>query len=597
MSGQGGIRNPGQLPYSAGAEQPALLKERYRIQRELGRGGFGVAYLASDELLYGRQVVIKCPLGQIRPGVAMQERFEQEIAVLAMIQHPAVVSVTDAGVDSRGIPFLVMEFIDGVELRRLIPPNGMRFAEVADIIRQIGSALSAAHSRNVCHRDLKPENILIQESGSSRFLKVIDFGIASITDGLQPKETQLAGTLAYMSPEQLRGQVSSFTDLWATVVIAYELLTGVVPFRASNPIDLYARQITGQFQPPSELRPDLPEEANAILCAALAAAEGGSSFQSCREFAKALADALTVSRTVAQREAMPRRSARSGRLVAKLCNRRTQEDDFRAFFQRHTAAGSERPMFVFVQGQEGSCHESLVERLLYSVEKSMGGSMALERPAAKSKRVPWQYEGSVESRLARLSSWLFDNLSLQATPAPAEYSAELLGQVLAKFKSRFLVLEHDVRCAKWDKQASRLLAEYVQLLAGIPRFKTSPSLLVFFNLVYPRSTPARGISSFFSNALQNRAKFGIQAEVSRIQANHPGIPMLCLPELGEITKDDVLEWFSLHEIYDSEERRLRVSEELFLGDGGGLVRAKQMAEVEAKLHDIHKSFLAEMTIR
>jgi len=603
MSDQSLLRSPGgmdqggeALSLPASLVKPSdLLKSRYRIEKELGRGGFGIAYLASDQLLYGRQVVIKCPIGQIRPGLPIQERFENEIAALAMIQHPAVVSVTDAGVDPQGMPFLVMEFIDGLELRKLILPKGMPMAEVADIIRQIGSALSAAHSRNVCHRDLKPENILIQEIGNTRFVKVIDFGIASITDGLQPKETQLAGTLAYMSPEQLRGQVSAFTDLWSTVVIAYELLTGKVPFEASNPIDLYALQITGQFNPPIELRPDLPAEADAILCHALSSSSGGGRFQSCREFAKALSDALLQTHRASDRQEVRSRSPRAGRLVAKFCNRRSQEDDFRAFFQKHTTDPGKSPLFVFLHGQEGSCHESLVERLIYWVERTTGNSTTLERPATRAKRVPWQYDGSVESRLAHLNSWLFDNLGSESRVDPGRYNADSLGEIVCRFKSRFLILEHDIRCSKWGKQASGLLNEYVRLLAEIPRAKGGSTLLVFFNLIYPRAAPSRGIPSFVTHLLQGRARSGIQSDLCRIQQANGHTPILVLPELGEITKDDVLEWFSLHNIYDSEERRLKASESLFTGEGGNVVRAKQMAEVETKLHDIHKHFLAEMT--
>src|SRR5262249_9089228 len=141
-----------------------LLKERYLIEKELGRGGIGIVYLASDIAVHSCPVVIKVLSEAIEDSshqVWFQEKFRQEIKALARIDHPGVVGVLDAGETYEGKPFLVMQYIDGVTLRSMMKEANIPPARVANIIRQMGQALNAAHEKGVFHRDLKPENVML----------------------------------------------------------------------------------------------------------------------------------------------------------------------------------------------------------------------------------------------------------------------------------------------------------------------------------------------------------------------------------------------------------------------------------------------------
>lgn len=249
----------------------ARLKERYLLRRELGRGGFGVVYLASDEQLLSKRVVVKVMLSS-SPDPWRRRKFRTEIEALARLNHPGIVSVSDSGETDDGRPFLVMEYVEGIHLRSLIRPEGMDLGRVADITRQAGKALDAAHRSGIWHRDLKPENIMIQtlEDGEQA-VKLIDFGIATVTssEGLADTMSRIAGTIRYMAPEQLMGKPSAASDIYALGAITYEMITGKTPFPAKNAIQLHAMQKAGVQLKPRKLRPSLPEEAELSILKAL----------------------------------------------------------------------------------------------------------------------------------------------------------------------------------------------------------------------------------------------------------------------------------------------------------------------------------------
>jgi len=155
------------------------LKGRYLIERELGRGGVGVVFLARDERLHGMPVVIKFLLEDAGRNRWLIGKFSQEAEALTRINHPGVVRVIDRDLSDDGRPFLVMEFIKGRPLRDVMGRGPMNLAYAAHIARQAGSALHAAHQQGVFHRDLKPENIMLEQlSGGDEQVKLIDFGIA-----------------------------------------------------------------------------------------------------------------------------------------------------------------------------------------------------------------------------------------------------------------------------------------------------------------------------------------------------------------------------------------------------------------------------------
>ncbi|MCI0336419.1 MAG: serine/threonine-protein kinase [Acidobacteria bacterium] len=253
-----------------------LLKDRYLIEKEIGRGAFGVVYLARDRQLLSRPVVIKVLITN-NPDQSFsewfQKKFRQEMEALVRISHPGVVGVLDSGAMPDGKSFLVMQYVEGVSLRSVMSKNGMEFERVARIVRQIGQALTAAHDKGVCHRDLKPENIMLEPlGGGNEQVKLIDFGVARVNNSLvatSAEWTWVAGTLPYMSPEQLRARPTTESDIYSFAAVAYEMLTGKTPFEANSAVDLYEMQRKGEITPPQQLRNDLPNAAQSAILKSL----------------------------------------------------------------------------------------------------------------------------------------------------------------------------------------------------------------------------------------------------------------------------------------------------------------------------------------
>ncbi len=273
------------------------LDQRYFIERELGQGGVGIVYLARDRKLHDKPVVIKVLLEKSLQNSWVVQKFQQEKEALARVDHPGVVGILDTGELADGKPYLVMQYIDGVNLRSQIKPEGMPLERSAEIMKQIGRALGAAHDRGIFHRDLKPENIMLQSFGAGEEqVKIIDFGIAKLKDSIVAPSTMTgatAGTVAYMAPEQLGGRpVSAATDIFAMGVIAYEMATGRKPFNPETGFELLEMQRAGVRVHPLDLRPALSAEANLIITRALSFAPE-QRFQTAREFGDAFAHALT----------------------------------------------------------------------------------------------------------------------------------------------------------------------------------------------------------------------------------------------------------------------------------------------------------------
>jgi class 3 adenylate cyclase/predicted Ser/Thr protein kinase len=273
-----------------------LLKDRYRVEKVLGKGGIGIVYLARDEHLLSRPVVIKVLLEQSTESDWLQKKFRGEIEALVRIDHPGVVGALDSGAMPDGKPFLVMQFVQGVTLRALVQQAGglLALPEVGTILRQVGSALSAAHEKGVHHRDLKPENIMVQDLGhDQKLVKIIDFGIATVRDPAEQatQHTQVAGSVLYMAPEQLEGRPSAASDIYALAVIAYELLTGRPPFEPKTPYELLMIQREGVKEPPSRRRPGLSPALDAVVLKGLAL-DPKDRYASAREFAEEVARTL-----------------------------------------------------------------------------------------------------------------------------------------------------------------------------------------------------------------------------------------------------------------------------------------------------------------
>ncbi|MGH9845807.1 MAG: protein kinase domain-containing protein [Blastocatellia bacterium] len=275
------------------------LDGRYLIERELDRGGLGAVFLAHDQKLHGAPVVVKVLLEKLHESQQrawFEKKFRQEIKALARIDHPGVVRALDVGELPDGRSYLVMQYIHGVPLRSVIPPHGMELDRAGRLIHQIAQALTAAHEQGVVHRDLKPENILLQTAGDEEYVKLIDFGIATVRETLEPataEMTKVAGTTGYMAPEQLMGKPAVASDVYALGVIAYELVTGRRPFNPDTFYQLLDLQRTGVRVMPCDLRSSLPAAAQAAILKALSFA-APHRYVRARDFSEAFNQALAL---------------------------------------------------------------------------------------------------------------------------------------------------------------------------------------------------------------------------------------------------------------------------------------------------------------
>jgi len=252
--------------------------DQYQIFDELGRGGFGVVYLARHPNL-DRPVALKLLLEAGDTDPAMLERFRREAQATARIRHPAMVQIHDLG-SHQGKPYYVMEFVEGTNLKQRIEREGpMDVDEAVAIAVEITEAVAAAHAENILHRDLKPENVIDVE-GEDR-LKLADFGLARELGDDREKLTRtgaMLGTPGYMSPEQAAGErdrVDKRTDVYGIGATLFALLTGRAPFRGDSPIQTVAQLLREDAPPPSRFRPGLPSALDAICARALSRNPGG----------------------------------------------------------------------------------------------------------------------------------------------------------------------------------------------------------------------------------------------------------------------------------------------------------------------------------
>jgi len=247
------------------------LKDRYRVEEELATGGQALVYRATDELL-GRPVVIKLMRAEGWQKHSLKSRFEHEMQALAHIDHPGIVGILDVGELEDGSPFLVIQHIPGISLRKALSDGPISGPRASAILRQIGAALEAAHALGIAHRDLKPENIMLQQlSDGTELVKLIDFGISKVEkSGVGPHTStvMVAGTIRYMAPEQFRGENSSASDIYALGIIACEMLSGRPdPFASDMPLTVREQLRTALSYRPE----DRPAKASS-LCNQLAEA-------------------------------------------------------------------------------------------------------------------------------------------------------------------------------------------------------------------------------------------------------------------------------------------------------------------------------------
>ncbi|HZO15457.1 MAG TPA: serine/threonine-protein kinase [Polyangiaceae bacterium] len=245
----------------------AVIAQRYRLEREMARGGMGTVWLARDSKL-GRLVAIKVMAKELAQMSEALARFEREALAVAQLRSSHVVQVFDYGLHE-GLPYIVMELLEGENLgQRLKRMGRIPLDQVIEIVTQMCKGLKAAHGAGLIHRDLKPSNIFLARRDDAELVKLLDFGVVKATDplaqmgGTETTSTGiLLGTPQYMSPEQARAtkEIDFRSDLWSTAVILFRILTGHNPFKGDSVGDVVLKICSDALPKIREHAPELPD--------------------------------------------------------------------------------------------------------------------------------------------------------------------------------------------------------------------------------------------------------------------------------------------------------------------------------------------------
>ena len=245
-----------------------LIDERYKIIKSIGEGGMANVYLAYDTILE-REVAVKILRGDLAEDEKFVRRFQREANSASSLKHPNIVEVYDVGEDN-GKYFIVMEYINGKTLKSLIKKRGvLTVEEVVDIMLQLTSAVSCAHDSYIIHRDIKPQNVMILEDGR---VKITDFGIAMALNSNELTQTNsVMGSVHYLPPEQANGSGSTIkSDIYSLGILMFELLTGKLPFKGENAVEIAIKQMREPIPSVCEISPDIPQIVENVILKACA---------------------------------------------------------------------------------------------------------------------------------------------------------------------------------------------------------------------------------------------------------------------------------------------------------------------------------------
>lgn len=240
-----------------------MISDRYMIVTSLGEGGMADVYLAIDTIL-NREVAIKILRGELSSDPVTLLRFQREANAASKLNHPNVVDVYDVG-ESEGRHFIVMEYVRGRTLKQLISQRGaLDKKEAVDIMMQLTSAVQHAHENHIIHRDIKPQNVLVKDDGT---VKITDFGIALAHDAVQLTQNDaVLGSAHYLAPETTRGEpATNQIDIYALGIVFYELLSGSVPFKGENPVQIAMKHLREDVPNIKDFNPTLPQSIENII--------------------------------------------------------------------------------------------------------------------------------------------------------------------------------------------------------------------------------------------------------------------------------------------------------------------------------------------
>lgn len=239
------------------------INDRYQIIKTIGEGGMANVYLAYDTIL-DRNVAVKVLRGDLANDEKFVRRFQREALSASSLSHPNIVEVYDVGEDN-GLYYIVMEYIEGKHLKQLLKKRGsLTIREVVDIMSQLTDGMSSAHDSYIIHRDIKPQNIMILENG---LIKITDFGIAMALNATQLTQTNsVMGSVHYLPPEQACGKGATIqSDVYSMGILMYELLTGSVPYKGENAVEIALKHIKEELPSVKEINSDIPNSVANIV--------------------------------------------------------------------------------------------------------------------------------------------------------------------------------------------------------------------------------------------------------------------------------------------------------------------------------------------
>ena len=270
-----------------------LINDRYEIIRAIGEGGMANVYLAQDTIL-DRKVAVKILRGDLAEDEKFVRRFQREAISASSLNDPNIVEVYDVGEDN-GKYFIVMEYVQGLTLKQLIKKRGnLTLPEVIDIMIQLTRAVSHAHESYIIHRDIKPQNVIILEDGR---VKIMDFGIAvALNSGEFTQTNSVMGTVYYIPPEQANGGAATIkSDIYSLGILMYELVTGHVPFKGDNPVEVAIKHMNEPIPSICEYDPEMPRSIENIILRA-SAKNPDNRYESAEEMNEDLKTALDKER-------------------------------------------------------------------------------------------------------------------------------------------------------------------------------------------------------------------------------------------------------------------------------------------------------------